>query len=314
MASMIKRFKALNEQHVWDYLHQAIEVAEACFFTSLTGKVVVVGAADIDGAEQLRERQTTGHTARPQTRRIGAGAATVPVPAMPFAEPYPKRQHLMTTVVTITAVKWETRHAHWLDEILKRRRAGKIEYTAIIEKEVTKETVPLIRDRRRDDIFNWLTPESPKSKALQLSNAPFAHSIEGQTTIDAGFVEEPDMIRQALREIEGIAFQLKKRSPHEAVRLKALTDELFACRDYQLDNETDVAGEIRKAFNAYYEPKVDTVTLTLGMVNAQVQRPATGSSDEISATSPKFMTLDSRGCLGGRQEVRTADGGMKRFT
>lgn len=107
----------------------------------------------------------------------------------------------MTTVVTITANEWETRHAHWLDEIPKRRCAGKIAYTAIIKNEVTKETVPLIRERRRDDIFNWLTCESPKSKALQLLDAPFAHSIENQTTIDVGLAEEPDMIRQAVREI-----------------------------------------------------------------------------------------------------------------
>ncbi|KAM6537736.1 hypothetical protein FALCPG4_003642 [Fusarium falciforme] len=199
-------FKALHEQDVWDYLHQAIGVAEACSFTSLTSKVVIIGVADTDGAERPRGQQTTGHTARPQSRRIGAGATTVSVPAVPFAEPYPKRQYPITTVVTITADEWETRHAHWLDEIHKRRCAGKIAYTAIIEKEVTKETVPLIRERRRDDIFNWLTRESPKSKALQLLDAPFADSIESQTTIDAGFVEEPDMIRQALREIEGIVF------------------------------------------------------------------------------------------------------------
>ena len=174
----------------------------------------------------------------------------------------------MTTAVTITADEWETRHAHWLDEIPKRRCAGKTAYTAIIEKEVTKETVPLIRERRRDDIFNSLTRETPKSKALRLLDAPSADSIEGQTPIDAGFVEEPDMIKQALWEIEGIAFQLNKRSPHEGLRLKALTDKLFACRDYQLGNETDVAGEIRKAFNAYYEPKVDAVTLMLEMMDA----------------------------------------------
>ena len=129
----------------------------------------------------------------------------------------------------------------------------------------------------QDDIFNWLTRESPKSKALQLLDAPFADSIESQATIDTGFVEEPDMIRQALREIEGIASQLKKKSPNEAIRLKALTDKLFACRDYQLDNETDVAGEIRRAIAAYYEPKVNASTLTLEMAKAQYdKRPATG--------------------------------------
>ncbi|KAI8684946.1 hypothetical protein NCS57_00162100 [Fusarium keratoplasticum] len=148
----------------------------------------------------------------------------------------------------------------------------KTAYTATIEREVTNETVPLIRERRRDDIFNWLTRESPKSKAFQLLDAPFAESIESQTTIDAGFVEEPDMISLALREIEGIAFQLKKKSPNEAVRLKALTDQLFACRDYQLDNETDVAGEMGRAIKACHEPKVDAATLTLEMANAQDQK------------------------------------------
>ncbi|KAJ4195792.1 hypothetical protein NW755_001954 [Fusarium falciforme] len=195
-------FKALHEQHVWDYLHQAIEVAEARGFASLIRKLLIVAAIDAYGTDRPREEQITSHTSRPQTKRIVAGATTVSVPAIPFAEPYPKRRNPMT----MTADEWEPKHAHWLDEIPKRRCAGKTAYTAIIEKEVTKETVPLIRERRRDDIFNWLTRESPKSKALQLLDAPFADSIESQTTIDAGFVEEPDMIRQALREIEGIVF------------------------------------------------------------------------------------------------------------
>ncbi|KAJ3471617.1 hypothetical protein MRS44_001716 [Fusarium solani] len=199
-----------------------------------------------DGAERPREQQTTSHTSRPQTKRIGAGTTTVSVPAVPFAEPYPKQQH----PVTITADEWEPKHAHWLDEIPKRRYAGTTAYTAIIE-------------------MNWLTRESPKSKTLQLLDAPFADSIRSRTTIDEGFVEEPDMIRQALREIEGMAFQLKKKSPNEAVQLKALMDKPFACRDYQLDNETDVAGEIRKAIKECNEPKVDATTLALEMAKTK---------------------------------------------
>jgi hypothetical protein len=100
-------------------------------------------------------------------------------------------------------------------------------------------------------------------------DAPFADSIRSRTTIDEGFVEEPDMIRQALREIEGMAFQLKKKSPNEAVQLKALMDKPFACRDYQLDNETDVAGEIRKAIKECNEPKVDATTLALEMAKTK---------------------------------------------
>ncbi|KAM0440986.1 hypothetical protein ACHAPT_000291 [Fusarium lateritium] len=271
-----KTFIALREEKVWGYLHQAVEVVETFKKRTLGGKFVVLGIKGLIDASKPsllmpRQEHTTAHTAtaRPKTGKMGAGAALVPVPEMLFSKPYPSR---MATTTTITADEWETRHGGWLNEIPRRVHVGRATYTNTIEKEVTKETVPLIRERHRDAIFIWLSREKPGSAVLDMLDDPFAESIKTNTTIE-GFVEETDLARQTIRDLEGLIFQLHSEDPDTAMQMKTLTDRLFAYRDYQLDSKEEafdaIRDNVRNAMADLTKPRVDAATLDAEFNKAQ---------------------------------------------